>query len=106
MLAPAAIVTISLQRHDGSLQTLGGGAWCVLRIHGVSRAYFRCPECGGLYDVKARQVATDGHVDFGTVDGPFFFCQDALCKFVRGIRFDNWTPPQPFDVSDAKDPAC
>lgn len=92
----AAIVFVGLQRHD-ALVTLAAGQWCTFS----GRVCFRCPECGGLYDVPIAAVAAGGDVYFGGQDGPFFFCQDATCGYVRGVRLVDWAPPQPFDVSDA-----
>jgi hypothetical protein len=91
------VIVLALQQHDGLLKSLGIGTW---KAHGP-KVLFRCPDCGGVYDVPRSDVDARGFASFG-LNGRFFFCQTPACNFVRGIQFEGWPPALPFDVSDAK----
>jgi hypothetical protein len=96
------MIVLGLQQHTGSLLALGAGTWLAFG----AKVFFRCPECEGLYDVALAAVAESGDVDFGSVDGPFFFCQTPACGFVRALRLLGWPPRRAFDTSDVKEPTC
>lgn len=81
------MIRLGLQRHDGSLLTLGVGCWLV--VGAVVR--FRCPFCEGLYDVPAAEVDDRGRVTTSSDGGPFY-CATPGCDFVRWLRFEDWQP--------------
>lgn len=79
---------VRLQRLLGETRGLEAGQYCVLvepTLAGdLSHVYVCCPCCGGVRDLRDRQIDTAGRVS------PAFACPTETCAFFEFIELESW----------------